>query len=153
MFKVEITKQKKKGLLESMRRSCYSLASGISIPLLSLYTSHFNSLLFYPFTFSVLCFTLFLNRSSFSFLSPSTFFLISVSISLCTPTLSHIACYTRRIAPYTQTLCCKSFTTKVFLRQACIISEFGSSLCSCPGTGPVLQFYCCSAVAFYFGST
>lgn len=135
-----------------MRRCC-CLASCISLLLSSRYTSHFISLLFYPFTFSALCFTLFLNHSSFSFLSLSAFFLVSVSISLCTPTLSGIACYTRRIAPCTQTLCCKSFkeNIKVFLRQACIISEFGSSLCSCPGTGPVLQFYCCSAVASYFG--
>lgn len=145
VFKVEITKHNR---TFGMRLYC-SLASCISLPLSSLYTSHFISLLFYPFTFSFLCFTLFLNHSPFSF----AFFLVSVSISLSTPTRTGIACYTRRIGPCTQTLRCKSFkeNIKVFLRQACIISELGCSLCSCPGTGPLLQFYCCSAVASCFG--
>lgn len=81
------------------------------------------------------------------------FFLVSFSISLCTPTRSDIDCYARRIAPYTLTLCCKSFieSGEVFLREACIISEFGCSWCSCLGAGPVLQFHCCSAVARCFG--
>lgn len=74
------------------------------------------------------------------------------SISRCTPTCSYIDCYARRIAPYTLTLCCKSFieNIEVFLREACIISEFGCSLCSCLGTRPV-QFHCCFAVALCFG--
>lgn len=136
------------------RRGCYSI---LSLPISlssSLYASHFISLHFYPLTFSVLCSTLFLNLSSFSPSFAVRFFpLVSFSISLCTPTRSDIDCYARRIAPYTLTLCCKSFIEngEVFLRETCIISEFGCSLCSCLGAGPALQFHCCSAVALRFG--
>ncbi len=139
-----------------MRRSCYFFSPSISLSLSSLYTSHFISLHYYAFTFSILCFALFLNLSALSLspLSAFFFFLVSFSISLCTPTRSDIDCYARRIAPYTLTPCCKSFidNVEVFLREACIISEFGCSLCSCLGAGPVLQFYCCcSAVALCLG--
>lgn len=106
-----------------------------------------------PFTFSLLCFTL---LSEFlPFLSTVCFFLVSFSISLCTPTCSDTDCYARRIAPYTLTLCCKSFieNVEIFLREMCIISEFGCSLCSCLGTGPMQQFHCShrSAVALCIG--
>lgn len=149
VFKVEITKQNR------TFRKCEELLFSppvfhflyhlFIVPTLSPFSFIPSPSLFYVLLF-------FLNRSSFSFLSTSAFFLVSVSISFCTPTRSGIACYTRRIAPCTLTLCWKSFkeNIKVFLKQTCIISEFGSSLCSCPGVGPVLQFYCCSAAAFYF---
>lgn len=126
-----------------------SLSPSISLSLSSLHTSHFISLCFYPFSLS-----LFYISHSESPLSPycPLFFHVSFSISLCTPTRSDADCYARRIAPYTLTLCCKSFigNVEVFLREACIISEFGSSQCSCLGAGPVVQFlllFCGSSFA------
>lgn len=71
------------------------------------------------------------------------------SISRCIPTCSEVDCYTRRIAPYTLTPCCKSFTesVEVFLKEACIISEFGPAWAS----GQHYSFCCCSAAALCFG--
>lgn len=81
-------------------------------------------------------------------------FLFAVlSISPRTPTRSDIDCYARRIAPYTVTSRCKSFieNVEVFLREACIILEFGCGLCSCLGAGPaatVLLLFCSSSLLF-----
>lgn len=115
------------------------------------YTSHLIFFQFYTFTLSILFFTLILNLSFF-FLHRLLLFLVPFSISPCKPTRSNIDCLARRIAPYTPALCCKSLIEnfEVFPRKACIISEFGCSLCSCLGAGPVLQFYCCSAVTLCF---
>lgn len=87
----------------------------------------------------------FLNLSFFHF----PFFLMPFSISRCTPTCSEVDCYTRRIAPYTLTPCCKSFieSVEVFLKEACIISEFGPAWAS----GQRYSFCCCSAAALCFG--
>lgn len=108
----------------------------------SLY-SRFISLCVYPSTSSFYI----LFWISPSFISP--FFLMPFSISRCTPTCSEVDCYTRRIAPYTLTPCCKSFieSVEVFLKEACIISEFGPAWAS----GQRYSFCCCSAAALCFG--
>lgn len=108
----------------------------------SLY-SRFISLCVYPSTSSFYI----LFWISPSFVSP--FFLMPFSISRCTPTCSEVDCYTRRIAPYTLTPCCKSFieSVEVFLKEARIISEFGPAWAS----GQRYSFCCCSAAALCCG--
>lgn len=121
--------QKKKRLLEKITED------QISLPFISSLYSRFISLCVYPSTSFF---------ESPSFFSP--FFLMPFSISRCTPTCSEVDCYTRRIAPYTLTPCCKSFieSVEVFLKEACIISEFGPAWAS----GQRHSSCCCSAAGF-----